>query len=36
LDGKIDLNDAVWSNLRVWRDYDGDGYSHKWEIGSEH
>ena len=34
LDGRIDINDAVWSNLRVWQDYDGDGNSNKWEIGS--
>ena len=27
LDGKIDSNDAVWSNLRIWQDFDGDGYS---------
>jgi len=27
LDGKIDVNDSIWSNLRIWRDFDGDGYS---------
>ncbi|MDI6761508.1 MAG: calcium-binding protein, partial [Thermodesulfobacteriota bacterium] len=27
LDGKIDVNDSVWINLKVWRDFDGDGYS---------
>jgi hypothetical protein len=26
-DGKIDSNDTVWSQLKVWQDYDGDGYS---------
>ena len=27
LDGKIDVNDSIWSNLKIWQDYDGDGYS---------
>jgi hypothetical protein len=27
LDGKIDQNDAVWANLKVWRDTDGDAIS---------
>jgi len=26
-DGKIDSSDAIWSHLKVWRDFDGDGYS---------
>jgi len=26
-DGKIDINDSVWTQLKVWRDIDGDGYS---------
>jgi Ca2+-binding RTX toxin-like protein len=26
-DGKIDANDASWSQLKVWTDTDGDGYS---------
>jgi hypothetical protein len=26
-DGKIDSSDAVWANLKLWRDADGDGYS---------
>ncbi len=26
-DGKIDANDAAFSQLRVWKDADGDGYS---------
>ena len=35
LDGKIDVNDAVWTNLKIWQDYDGDGrIIRKWEIGS--
>lgn len=32
LDGKIDLNDSIWSNLRIWRDFDRDGYSSTDEI----
>jgi Ca2+-binding RTX toxin-like protein/pimeloyl-ACP methyl ester carboxylesterase len=31
-DGKIDINDAVWSQLKVWRDFDGDGYSLPGEL----
>jgi hypothetical protein len=31
-DGKIDSNDAVWSNLKVWQDFDGDGYSSADEL----
>ncbi|MBM3210809.1 hypothetical protein FJZ33_01215, partial [Candidatus Poribacteria bacterium] len=27
VDGKIDFSDSVWSNLKVWQDFDGDGYS---------
>ncbi|MBM3210811.1 hypothetical protein FJZ33_01225 [Candidatus Poribacteria bacterium] len=35
LDGKIDVNDSIWSNLKIWRDFDGDGrIIRKWEIGS--
>ena len=30
--GKIDINDSVWSNLKVWQDYDGDGYSSSDEL----
>ncbi|MBU1052976.1 MAG: putative Ig domain-containing protein [Proteobacteria bacterium] len=26
-DGKIDSNDAVWSDLKIWQDFDGDGLS---------
>jgi len=26
-DGVIDMNDAPFSNLRIWQDIDGDGYS---------
>lgn len=26
-DGKIDVNDSVWSDLRIWRDADSDGLS---------
>ena len=26
-DGKIDANDSAFSQLRVWQDFDGDGYS---------
>ena len=26
-DGKIDENDTIWTSLKVWQDYDGDGYS---------
>jgi len=31
-DGKIDANDAVWSQLKIWRDIDGDGYSASDEL----
>lgn len=24
-DGKIDANDSIWSNLKVWQNFDGDG-----------
>ncbi len=35
LDGKIDVNDSVWLNLRIWQDYNGDGMiSGKWEMRS--
>jgi hypothetical protein len=27
LDGKVDANDAAFSQLRIWQDMDGDGYS---------
>jgi lysozyme family protein len=27
LDGKVDANDAAFSQLRIWQDIDGDGYS---------
>ncbi len=33
-DGKIDSQDAIWSNLKVWQDYDGDGYSSGDELWS--
>ncbi len=33
-DGKIDANDAVWSQLKVWQDYDGNGYSAADELWS--
>ncbi len=26
-DGKIDVNDAAYANLKIWQDLDGDGYS---------
>jgi len=26
-DGKLDANDTAWSQLRIWQDSDGDGYS---------
>ncbi|MCL4456177.1 MAG: hypothetical protein M1147_07430 [Nitrospirae bacterium] len=26
-DGKIDANDSAWSQIKVWQDVDGDGYS---------
>ncbi len=31
-DGRIDANDAVWSQLKIWRDIDGDGYSSADEL----
>lgn len=31
-DGRIDLSDSVWSNLKVWQDYNGDGYSNDYEL----
>jgi hypothetical protein len=33
-DGKIDVNDSVWSNLKVWQDSDGDGFSGSDELWS--
>jgi hypothetical protein len=34
LDGKIDAIDSIWANLKVWQDYDGDGYSSVDELRS--
>ncbi len=32
-DGKIDVNDAIWNQLKIWQDYDGDGMINgKWEV----
>ncbi|HEV8530327.1 MAG TPA: calcium-binding protein [Methylomirabilota bacterium] len=31
-DGRIDANDALWSNLRIWRDSNDDGVSEPDEI----
>ena len=31
-DGKIDINDSVWTQLKVWQDIDGDGYSASDEL----
>ncbi len=31
-DGVIDINDAAFSNLRIWQDVDGDGYSASDEL----
>jgi hypothetical protein len=31
-DGKIDMNDKAYSQLKVWRDSDGDGYSLRTEL----
>ncbi|MDO9226520.1 MAG: hypothetical protein Q7W53_10960, partial [Pseudomonadota bacterium] len=31
-DGRIDANDAIWANLKLWRDADGDGYSANGEL----
>jgi hypothetical protein len=33
-DGKIDANDAAWSQIKVWQDTDGDGYSTSDELKS--
>ena len=33
-DGKIDANDAAWSQIKVWQDVDGDGYSTADELHS--
>ena len=33
-DGKIDSNDAAFSQLKVWQDIDGDGYSSAGELKS--
>lgn len=33
-DGKIDIDDAVWSQLKIWQDFDGDGYSSPDELFS--
>ncbi len=33
-DGKITLDDTAWSQLRIWQDTDGDGYSHVDEVRS--
>gem|GEM_PF-5567755 len=33
LDGKVYVNDSVWPNLKIWRDFDGDGMINgKWEV----
>ncbi|MFB3884943.1 MAG: calcium-binding protein [Thermodesulfobacteriota bacterium] len=34
LDGKIDSQDAIWNNLKIWQDFDGDGYSAADELWS--
>jgi len=31
-DGKIDAGDAVWANLQVWKDADGDGVTDAGEL----
>lgn len=31
-DGNIDPSDAIWNQLKVWRDLDGDGYSLAGEL----
>jgi Ca2+-binding RTX toxin-like protein len=31
-DGRIDVNDGAYSRLRVWQDFDGDGYSSDDEL----
>mgnify|MGYP001572517480 CR=1 FL=1 len=33
-DGKIDINDAAFANLKIWQDTDGDGYSATGELQS--
>lgn len=33
-DGRIDTNDAIWSQLQVWRDQNEDGYSQASELYS--
>ena len=33
-DGRIDTNDAIWSQLRIWRDQNEDGYSEASELYS--
>lgn len=33
-DGKIDINDKAFSQLRVWRDLNGDGYSSADELST--
>ncbi len=33
-DGRIDASDAIWSELQVWRDIDGDGVSDAGELFS--
>ena len=31
-DGKIDANDTAYSNLRIWRDSNSDGYAQESEL----
>jgi hypothetical protein len=31
-DGKVDINDAGYSSLKVWKDIDGDGYTSDGEL----
>jgi len=31
-DGKIDINDAAYSTLKIWKDRDGDGYTSEGEL----
>ena len=33
-DGKLNKNDKTFSKIKVWRDYDEDGFTNKWEIKS--
>ncbi len=33
-DGKVDVNDAAFASLKVWKDLDGDGYSSNGELFS--